>query len=504
MKNRFTLLILIFGLFSSHLYGQATKKTLLEVATGSWGGYCPEGRVFADQIVADHPNAIYVEVHVGDAMSTNDGNVISDEYINAYPTGNINRVYTGKGRVLWDSLVQQELNTATPVGVLIENVSFDVDTREIKATVRAEVHEVVDMASWHMNLFVTEDSITGTGSSYDQINNYNTQSGHPFFGAGNPIINYPHRNVVRAMLGGAWGTPGLFPVNPGGNLPVVVEHTYSYILPISYDEYKVRLIALVQNYDDQNSMNRHILNVEWTPDYLTALTPDNDCAGANNINNLFGGSLNVPQISEIWDNSNYTSANDPTTGFDCFYQMDGLQNTVWYSFTSATGNTYGIRTVQCNATNYIIDGDTQMAIYSGDNCGNLTPVACGEDEDGANGLLNAYVELPTIPGVTYYMLIDGYLGLFGEFCLEVTNLAPNGIIEIGSTDIEIFPNPTTGEIQLTNVDADQVQVFDSMGRLVFSAKQPGTSIDISAMAAGMYFLKITEGEAVYSTRVVKE
>lgn len=89
--------------------------------------------------------------------------------------------------------------------------------------------------------------------------------------------------------------------------------------------------------------------------------------------------------------------------------------------------------------------------------------------------------------------------------VQVYTLNPvSAVTNIEQTDIEIFPNPTYGELQLSNVNADQVQVFDNMGRLVFSQEQPGSSIDISQVPAGFYFLKINEGEQVYSARVVKE
>ena len=229
------------------------------------------------------------------------------------------------------------------------------------------------------------------------------------------------------------------------------------------------------------------------------LPADNACAGANDINSAFGGDFNVPQVTGLWDNTGYTSDGDPTTGFDCWAETS-VTNTIWYTFTG-DGNTYRIRSVQCSATTY--NSDTQVAIYSG-SCGSLAPVACNDDEDFNAQVYNISVDVMTQAGETYWMMIDGYEGQQGGFCLEVTNLTPNAITEIGHTNIQIFPNPTTGMVQLTNVNADQVQVFDGMGRLLFSKESPGNSMDISAAPAGMYFMKITEGEKVYSARVVKE
>jgi hypothetical protein len=151
--------------------------------------------------------------------------------------------------------------------------------------------------------------------------------------------------------------------------------------------------------------------------------PHDGCNDANNINTLFGAAYNVPQTSGLQNNTGSTSTGDPAVTSGCFFNNDPLQHTIWYTFTG-DGNTYRIRSVQCTATNYINDGDTQVAIFTGD-CNNPTQVACNDDESGSS--LNISVDIATQAGQTYRMLVDGYLGLQGEFCLEVTNLTQTAI-----------------------------------------------------------------------------
>lgn len=228
--------------------------------------------------------------------------------------------------------------------------------------------------------------------------------------------------------------------------------------------------------------------------------PHDACNDAKDINNLFGGSSNVPQTSSLQNNTGYTSTGDPAVNSGCFFQDDALQHTIWYTF-SGDGNMYRIRSVQCTATNYI--QDTQVAIFSGD-CSNPTQVACNDDEDVAANIYNISVDIATQAGQTYWILMDGYGGLQGEFCLEVTNLSPSAVTEIGQTNIRVSPNPTTGIVQLTNVQADEVQVFDATGRLIFAQSRPGATLDLSGIPAGMYFLKIREKEALYSVRLIRQ
>jgi len=184
-----------------------------------------------------------------------------------------------------------------------------------------------------------------------------------------------------------------------------------------------------------------------------------------------------------------------------------------YRFTG-TGTTYHIQTVPCNATNYIgtaqdDPGNTQMAIYSGNNCNNLTQIACNDDLD-AIGVpdLRAGLDFTTEAGQQYFMLIDGFNAqggiTRGELCLEVTKLATTSVIEIDKTEIRLFPNPTTGRFQLSNIQADRVHVYDNTGRLMQHISQPVSEVDLSGLPAGVYVLKITEGDSVYSARVVKQ
>lgn len=78
--------------------------------------------------------------------------------------------------------------------------------------------------------------------------------------------------------------------------------------------------------------------------------------------------------------------------------------------------------------NYITNGDTQFALYSGA-CGTLTPVDC--NEDAANppaGEYPAELIVPTTAGVTYYLMVDGWSDLSsgatskGQYCVQFTEL----------------------------------------------------------------------------------
>ncbi|MBR9920293.1 MAG: T9SS type A sorting domain-containing protein [Bacteroidetes bacterium] len=230
--------------------------------------------------------------------------------------------------------------------------------------------------------------------------------------------------------------------------------------------------------------------------------PGNECPDAIDINALFGQPAGEPQVSSLADNTNNNTTGDPSIEAGCFFNEDPFQHTVWFTFTG-DGETYNIKSVECTATNYISDGDTQVAIYSGD-CSNPVFVSCNEDEDGNNEIYNFNIDLETEMGVEYQMLVDGWDSSTGEFCIQVIAAESIAVTEITQTNIQLFPNPTTGFLQMENVRAETVEIYGTTGQLIKTLVPAENSIDISNLAAGFYMLKIYEGEQIYSAKVIKQ
>ena len=175
----------------------------------------------------------------------------------------------------------------------------------------------------------------------------------------------------------------------------------------------------------------------WKIDDLALSTPPvynaDTCDTAVDISPYFGQTPDVPQITGLFDNTDATvSDTDPEVS--CWNEvgadsLDLLNTTMWFTFTG-DGGTYDIQTVPCNATNYIGTaqndvGDTQMLLFSGENCSDLTAVQCNDDlfpsgiPDWRAGLT-----LQTSPGQNYYLLIDAFenqgVVATGEFCIQIT------------------------------------------------------------------------------------
>jgi gingipain R len=78
----------------------------------------------------------------------------------------------------------------------------------------------------------------------------------------------------------------------------------------------------------------------------------------------------------------------------------------------------------------------------------------------------------------------------------------------GTQTIQIFPNPTDGQLKITNSELGitNVKIFDVFGRTVVGTNlcvRPETTIDISNLSTGVYFIHIQTEEGIVTRKVVK-
>ena len=76
-----------------------------------------------------------------------------------------------------------------------------------------------------------------------------------------------------------------------------------------------------------------------------------------------------------------------------------------------------------------------------------------------------------------------------------------------ATEMSIYPNPTTGMLNVTsNEEIDSIEIFNSIGTTVATSKATGnnTSIDMSNLPNGMYFVRIFTANGIETVKVVLE
>jgi len=92
-------------------------------------------------------------------------------------------------------------------------------------------------------------------------------------------------------------------------------------------------------------------------------------------------------------------------------------------------------------------------------------------------------------------------------------MMPVGIDEwrIENGELKIYPNPTSGEIQVTSYELQvtSIEIFDVMGRMVANVGalratplQDGT-INISHLPSGIYFIRIQTETGTITQKIIK-
>ncbi len=176
---------------------------------------------------------------------------------------------------------------------------------------------------------------------------------------------------------------------------------------------------------DETEGSAALYNLTVTDDPDACFAENNNCSGAVALTLPTSGAGTDPAVSGPFDNSTASHTDSDPEAPECFgensenyFQEEPLDNTLWFSF-EGDGNAYHFYTSRTSADgtdlsddDYITDGDTQMAIYTGD-CGSLELVDCNEDdatvfEYNSNSHWPTGISFQTTAGVTYYMMIDGF------------------------------------------------------------------------------------------------
>jgi hypothetical protein len=110
----------------------------------------------------------------------------------------------------------------------------------------------------------------------------------------------------------------------------------------------------------------------------------------------------------------------------------------------------------------------------------------------------------------YSITITDANGCSNVSSYTVPNLT--SVVSISNIDVQLFPNPTTGIVNLqlgnTNLVNASVKVVNTNGQTVYANTlrtfaNGTTSIDLSNQANGVYFVQIVSDKQVITKRIIK-
>jgi N-acetylneuraminic acid mutarotase len=134
---------------------------------------------------------------------------------------------------------------------------------------------------------------------------------------------------------------------------------------------------------------------------------------------------------------------------------------------------------------------------------------------------NAWTQLPSLPGAARSVAIGFNIGQYGyigtgadgngstSYLNDFWQYTPSWLgVENPtktSTDINVYPNPATNSIIIEGLANTAIaEVYDLSGKIILAQQISTNQIDISTLAEGLYFIKLTSPEGSVVRKFVKE
>jgi hypothetical protein len=240
-----------------------------EEATGTWCGWCVRGICFMDYMAETYPESwIGIAVHDGDPMAIT-------EYDNAlqamlpgfpgFPSAAVDRTDSYVDPSELEATYFEHMDVFTPASVSLENFSWDSDQRLVTFDVQTEF--IMDMnKEYRLAAVITEDSVHGTASGYNQHNyyaggSYGAMCGFESLPATIPASDMYYNHVARKIMDTPYGTTGSLPLQITAG--VKYTHTYTATLPAEWNYDKLHFIGMLLDASTKQIINATNVISSW-------------------------------------------------------------------------------------------------------------------------------------------------------------------------------------------------------------------------------------------------
>lgn len=236
-----------------------TKKLVFEEATGAWCGWCPRGAVGMKTMAQQYGSkAALISVHDNDGMAVSayDALITSLPGFTGFPTVVVDRTFLGDpGPQNIVSMYNQYKNNFGFADVNMQEPSISGNN----VSVNVDVKPAVDINGAKLALVVTENGVTGTGSSFEQ-HNYYAGGGSGAMGGyenlpsviTNEVYEFVGRSITPSAGGAASGLPAT--MTAGSNYSATLTAT----LDPSWNQDSLKYIVMLIGQDGK------ILNSDFT------------------------------------------------------------------------------------------------------------------------------------------------------------------------------------------------------------------------------------------------
>jgi hypothetical protein len=241
-KVLFSILVVVFlftGMFTNKALSLDTTNCVIEIATGTWCGYCPCGHDIINQILASYPKTAILCYHGPPNYGTPADPWASVGYpmiqlfgMTSYPTGVVNRTSGIISRSAWYGTVGSYAQQTPTAVVTLTNPTINLVTRKIGGTVSATALQNLTDA-YSIFIAITEDNLV-----YPQ----NVYAACGTAGVNNSFI---HDHVVRAVVtpnagtqltAGPWNSGTTLTYNLDYTVPAGIELSNCHVVTVVYKQ----------------------------------------------------------------------------------------------------------------------------------------------------------------------------------------------------------------------------------------------------------------------------
>jgi hypothetical protein len=328
-----------------------------------------------------------------------------------------------------------------------------------------------------------------------------------------------------------WGQNWDFVIGPvgdiykiaiGNNMVLASSYTGLYALTegldslnlIGFNNDRVMALKIIDNavyvsllYNDSGIFKSFDPNVSWTK--ISDFTANDICK--RGYGNLYAGSFSDMLYSQDNGKSfdNWSETGMPIGYVNCIFQGDSAFYAGTYG-NSIYKRSY-LNLTDCSSQTYTINDSLILGIPLNtpfDSIVKNIDLAHGASleliESTINRPLN-YVSTKNLITAGDKLKIIAEDGITSKI-FSLDNITAIGKIEIQKIDDFIFPNPTTGIINLGPLcsSSTEIIIFDLNGKQIFSGYCINNQFDISNLKNGVYIIKLLDEKFVIVDKLIKE
>ena len=207
------------------------KRVLIEDFTGTWCQFCPRVSYSIEQVNAQTNDAVVVAIHRGSSDPYNFAGASSLETqinLQGYPTAMLNR--TTEWSYPENSNIAQAVNLTTGSNPFI-GLAMETSLSGSTATVNTKVKFGKNFSNLKLVVYALEDNLI-----------YNQTNSTIYYGGANPIVNFEHDHVLRAVLSSdilGEAIPGTFVAGDE------FSKSFTYTIPSTVNSANVHFVAFV-------------------------------------------------------------------------------------------------------------------------------------------------------------------------------------------------------------------------------------------------------------------